>query len=77
MHILGVVVLIASGHITGAQAAGAYETIKECNETIAEKLKNIGDPPAGVQVGILCMDLTDNIAKMKAPPVKPTGLTDI
>ena len=77
LHILGVVVLIASGQITGAQAAGAYDTIKECNDTISEKLKNIGDPPPGVRVGILCMDLSDNIAKMKAPPKKPMGLTDI
>lgn len=60
--ILGVIVLTNAGEIQGAKAIGAFASAPECKSVLRAFVDaHKDDLPSGVNVGVLCIDLSDDL----------------
>lgn len=74
--VLGVVLILAGGQLDSGVVVGVYPTMAECRADVSAKIESVGPPPTGYSVGRLCVDMSDDLKKLKKAPL-PKGQTKI
>jgi len=74
--VVGLILLVVNGSIVQSTPAHFFPDLKTCNDTLHEAIKNAGvEPPEGGKIGVLCLQLADDINdKPKAPKPPSTSL---
>jgi hypothetical protein len=73
--VLGLIVLVVNGSIQQSTTAHIYPTIKECQAQLHAAIKASGVTAGpGEQLGVLCLDLSDDINAKQTPKPPSTEL---
>jgi len=77
--VLGIVLLITNGAITGAVPVGAYQSVDACHQALVDELTQAKDQiPQGVKAVGSCLDFTHDLNPTAAPKTRTApGQTEI